>query len=85
MVSYSLFKNTFLFSFILMAACGNSVSGTEQKSDNQKAEAINTTVTPLNENELIVGAENYKNCYSCHCSRDYNDGGFNSYRSRTAG
>ena len=32
MVSYSLFKNTFLFSFILMAACGNSVKSQKEKS-----------------------------------------------------
>lgn len=60
MVSYSLFKNTFLFSFILMAACGNSVSGARPKNETQKTEIINNATSPFTENELIVGAENYK-------------------------
>ncbi len=68
MVSYSLFKNTLLFSFILMAACGNSVSSTKALSDGKISEAEHTITadtiknnsTPASE-EMLTGAENFKN------------------------
>ncbi|RDI08175.1 exo-beta-N-acetylmuramidase NamZ domain-containing protein [Flavobacterium sp. AG291] len=58
MVSYSLFKNTFLFSFILMAACGNSI---QPKVDSQKSKIItennsNTAAVPT---PIKTGADNY--------------------------
>lgn len=61
MVSYSLFKNTFLFSFILMAACGNTVSAERPKTESQKQEAAAQKMNDkININEIAVGAENYK-------------------------
>lgn len=68
MVSYSLFKNTLLFSFILMAACGNSVSSTKPVStpqiyqtDNRiTTDSIKNGNTPVAE-EMLTGAENFKN------------------------
>ncbi len=58
MVSYSLFKNTFLFSFILIAACGNS---TRTKVENQKSKDIPQvhTSTVIQKKEIKTGAENY--------------------------
>lgn len=58
MVSYSFFKNTFLFSLIFIAACGNSV-----KTDIAKNKpVINDTVkTPSSEIKAVfkTGADNY--------------------------
>ena len=60
MVSFSLLKNTFLFSFILIGSCGNSVSVQKAKSETQKKQ----TETTYKENQLLseikTGAENYK-------------------------
>ena len=60
MVSFSLLKNTFLFSFILIGSCGNSVSVQKAKPEAQKKQ-IETT---YKENQLLseikTGAENYK-------------------------
>lgn len=57
MVSCSLFKNTFLFSLILLAACGNSVKSEKSLDINQK----NSDNIITQENEPIkTGAENYE-------------------------
>ncbi|WP_417369083.1 exo-beta-N-acetylmuramidase NamZ domain-containing protein [Flavobacterium beibuense] len=60
MVSFSLLKNTFLFSFILIGSCGNSVSVQKAKPEAQKKQ----TETYYKENQLLTeiktGAENYK-------------------------
>ncbi|MFD2600559.1 exo-beta-N-acetylmuramidase NamZ family protein [Flavobacterium suzhouense] len=58
MVSYSLFKNTFLFSFILMAACGNSI---QPKVDSQKSKIIteNNSNTAAVTTPIKTGADNY--------------------------
>ncbi|PZR16225.1 MAG: DUF1343 domain-containing protein [Flavobacterium psychrophilum] len=59
MVSYSLFKNTFLFSFILMAACGNSI---QPKVESQKSKvAIENTsnAAPVNA-PIKTGADNFE-------------------------
>jgi uncharacterized protein YbbC (DUF1343 family) len=68
MVSYSLFKNTFLFSFILMAACGNSVSTSNTQANSQAQQPTgllsNDTIsnkTSLTTERIITGAENFKN------------------------
>ncbi|MDV6169160.1 DUF1343 domain-containing protein [Flavobacterium sp. DG1-102-2] len=64
MVSYSLFKNTFLFSFILMAACGNSVSDKNTSSVTQNFQTtttINDTLKIVTPVEFNTGAENFKN------------------------
>ena len=66
MVSYSLFKNTFLFSLMLMAACGNSISTPNALAGNKSTE-IRTTITDDTiqkkngevSNTIITGAENY--------------------------
>ena len=55
MVSYSFFKNTFLFSFIFIAACGNSVKS-------EKAEVISLkpeNITDKKETSIKTGADNY--------------------------
>ena len=63
MVSYSLLKNTFLFSFILIAACGNSISGQKTKTESPKEEkqvnGENTTAKDLPIAHIKTGAENY--------------------------
>lgn len=57
MVSYSLFKNTFLFSLILLAACGNSVKSQEGEIKEQK----NSNIIAATTNKPIkTGAENYE-------------------------
>ncbi|MUV02590.1 DUF1343 domain-containing protein [Flavobacterium rakeshii] len=60
MVSFSLLKNTFLFSFILIGSCGNSVSVQKEKPEVQKEQ----TEISYKENQLLTeiktGAENYK-------------------------
>jgi uncharacterized protein YbbC (DUF1343 family) len=64
MVSYSLFKNTFLFSFILMTACGNSVSPSNPVISNKTVETaipIITDTLQQDTNPIITGAENFKN------------------------
>ena len=59
MVSFSLLKNTFLFSFILIGSCGNSVSVQKAKPEAQKKQ----TEISYKENQLLTeiktGAENY--------------------------
>lgn len=59
MVSFSLLKNTFLFSFILIGSCGNSVSVQKAKPEAHKEQAEIT----YRENQLVTeiktGAENY--------------------------
>ena len=68
MVSYSLFKNTFLFSFILMAACGNSVSSSKASKINQTTETLKSIISDTVQDKTIslterlqTGAENFKN------------------------
>lgn len=58
MVSYSLFKNTFLFSFILMAACGNSIQP-KVKSQKAKVTIENTSNTVAVNAPIKTGADNY--------------------------
>lgn len=58
MVSYSLFKNTLLFSILLVAACGNSAKSQKPESNSQK----NDNIVIIKENEPIkTGADNYEN------------------------
>lgn len=61
MVSYSLFKNTVLFSFILMAACGNSVSSDEAKGNRQQQVGSNVEIK---EEPIKTGADNFDKYYS---------------------
>ncbi|MHA3788265.1 exo-beta-N-acetylmuramidase NamZ family protein [Flavobacterium hauense] len=65
MVSYSLFKNTFLFSFILMTACGNSVPSSNAYAGNKTHETIASDSVQKEKSEIIstivTGAENYSN------------------------
>jgi uncharacterized protein YbbC (DUF1343 family) len=70
MVSYSLFKNTFLFSFIVFAACGNSAgnkktAGTGLPVMENKIAATDTVVhnNTLTDDDIKTGAENYKNYF----------------------
>ncbi|AXG74279.1 DUF1343 domain-containing protein [Flavobacterium arcticum] len=57
MVSYSFFKNTFLFSILLLAACGNSAKSQKPEVNSQKKDNI----VLIKENEPIkTGAENYE-------------------------
>jgi uncharacterized protein YbbC (DUF1343 family) len=67
MVSYSFFKNTFLFSLIFIGACGNSVN-TEKASYgseiSEKGTDPNDSVNnkkPVAAIDLKTGAENFKN------------------------
>lgn len=55
MVSYSFFKNTFLFSFIFIAACGNSVKSEKQEGISQKLENISNN----KETVIKTGADNH--------------------------
>ncbi len=58
MVSYSFFKNTFLFSILLLAACGNSAKSQKPESNSQK----NDNIVIIKESEPIkTGADNYEN------------------------
>ncbi|GGB83426.1 hypothetical protein GCM10007424_24330 [Flavobacterium suaedae] len=57
MVSYSLFKNTFLFSLILLAACGNSVKNEKSLAISQ--ENRGNIITQENK-PIKTGAENYE-------------------------
>lgn len=64
MVSYSLFKNTLLFSFMLMAACGNSVSTPKASGISQTGHIISDTIqdkAPSSTERIMTGAENFKN------------------------
>ena len=64
MVSYSFFKNTVLFSFILMAACGNSVKGKINKGGDKIVEIIDERpeISGIREDAKIkTGADNYEN------------------------
>jgi uncharacterized protein YbbC (DUF1343 family) len=62
MVSYSLFKNTLLFSFILMAACGNSNTSKQPASASTEISKPTDTL-PAVSKEILTGAENY-NAYA---------------------
>lgn len=62
MVSYSLFKNTLLFSFILMGACGNSNTSKQPASASTEISKPTDTL-PAVSKEIITGAENY-NAYA---------------------
>ena len=58
MVSYSFFKNTFLFSILLLAACGNSAKSQKVLAENHKSE----DALIIKEDEPIkTGADNYEN------------------------
>lgn len=61
MVSYSLFKNTLLFSFILMAACGNSNTSKQPTSASTEISKPSDTLPAVS--KIITGAENY-NAYA---------------------
>jgi len=64
MVSYSLLKNTFLFSFILVAACGNSYTGKEAPSTSTETSKPADTLPKAEITKgIITGAENF-NSYS---------------------
>lgn len=58
MVSCSLFKNTFLFSFIFIASCGNSVK--TQLPVNSSTDNTIKTDAPVELNEIKTGADNYE-------------------------
>src|SRR5690242_18012153 len=58
MVSYSLFKNTLLFSFILTAACGNSNTSKQAVSASTEITTPSDTLPGVSK-EIITGAENY--------------------------
>lgn len=63
MVSYSLFKNTFLFSFILMAACGNSHTGKETITPEAEiTQSVASSPKPSDPvtTGIITGAENFE-------------------------
>ncbi|QEE49310.1 DUF1343 domain-containing protein [Flavobacterium alkalisoli] len=62
MVSYSLLKNTFLFSFILIGACGNSISSQNPKIESHKEEKQDNgkiTAKDLFVADIKTGAENH--------------------------
>ncbi|MNK06944.1 hypothetical protein D3C87_248480 [compost metagenome] len=67
MVSYSFFKNTFLFSFIFVAACGNSVKPEKDIKKQEVADNVSyvkdsvNTKTGITNGEFKTGAENIKN------------------------
>ena len=64
MVSYSFFKNTFLFSILLLAACGNSAKSEKAVANRQKAEADSTMSEVKNDyhaEDIKTGADNYTN------------------------
>lgn len=60
MVSFSLLKNTFLFSFILIGSCGNSVSVQKAKPEVQKEQTEISYKENRSLTEIKTGAENYK-------------------------
>lgn len=61
MVSYSLFKNTVLFSFILMTACGNSTGSQKAQANSQKPEKFIPEEKP---EPIKTGADNFEKYYS---------------------
>ena len=56
MVSYSFFKNTFLFSLILFTACGNSVISERSDTKSDLQEITNTSQKNV---RIKTGADNY--------------------------
>lgn len=56
MVSFSLFKNTVLFSLILMAACGNSASSQKAEGNSQKQ---GESIAVVKAETIKTGADNY--------------------------
>ncbi|QYJ68537.1 exo-beta-N-acetylmuramidase NamZ family protein [Flavobacterium litorale] len=60
MVSYSFFKNTLLFSLILLAACGNSVNTKMDNSSNTVAENKKAIVKIPVTQTIKTGADNYE-------------------------
>ncbi len=54
MISNSVFKNTVLFSVLLMVSCGSSLKKIDEKENKKEAVAENTT------SEIQTGADNYK-------------------------
>ncbi len=54
MISNSVFKNTVLFSVLLMVSCGSSLKKIDEKENKKEAVAKNTT------SEIQTGADNYK-------------------------
>ncbi|OIQ22615.1 MAG: hypothetical protein BM557_00475 [Flavobacterium sp. MedPE-SWcel] len=56
MVSYSFFKNTFLFSLILFTACGNSVINERSDTKSDLQEVTNTSQKIV---RIKTGADNY--------------------------
>ncbi|ESU21556.1 hypothetical protein FCR2A7T_00020 [Flavobacterium cauense R2A-7] len=55
MISNSVFKNTVLFLFLSIVACGNSVK-TQEKKEKKKEEILSTNLKPIS--EIITGAQN---------------------------
>lgn len=55
MISNSVFKNTVLFLFLSIVACGNSVK-TQEKKEKKKEEILSTNLQLLS--EIITGAQN---------------------------
>jgi uncharacterized protein YbbC (DUF1343 family) len=61
MVSLSFTKNTALFLFILMAACGNTIDSQKSKAESQKPEIVNPISDVGNSKSTIrTGADNYE-------------------------
>jgi uncharacterized protein YbbC (DUF1343 family) len=64
MVSYSFFKNTVLFSFILVAACGNSVKGKINKVGDNRPGTLDVRQQTTEQDKEIpkikTGADNYE-------------------------
>jgi uncharacterized protein YbbC (DUF1343 family) len=62
MVSFSLSKNTVLFSFILMAACGNTIDGRKSKVEGHKEQIADSSNQMADGRpqveEIMTGAEN---------------------------
>lgn len=61
MVSYSLLKNTFLFSFITIAACGNSVVTKVESHGGEKTEDRHQTADKTENKDIKTGADNFEN------------------------
>ncbi|WP_116790851.1 exo-beta-N-acetylmuramidase NamZ family protein [Flavobacterium psychrotrophum] len=59
MVSYSLLKNTFLFSFITIAACGNSVVTKVESHRGEKTDDRHQTINNTEDKDIKTGADNY--------------------------
>ena len=56
MISNSVFKNTVLFLFLSIVACGNSIKGTASKGESQKTKVESNEKVLL---EIKTGADNY--------------------------